>query len=69
MRGSTRAFGAAHHDVYGWPSDHVILCSPQIRSAVRRMVEAPMPQVAVLAYNEIVSEVSVEAVGLIGLNG
>jgi flagellar biosynthesis protein FlhA len=47
----------------------VILCSPQIRSAVRRMVEAPMPQVAVLAYNEIVSEVSVEAVGLIGLNG
>jgi flagellar biosynthesis protein FlhA len=47
----------------------VLLCSPQIRSAVRRMIEAPLPGVAVLAYNEIVSEVAVEAVGLIGMSG
>jgi flagellar biosynthesis protein FlhA len=47
----------------------VLLCSPQIRSAVRRMIEGALPQVAVLAYNEIVSDVSVEAVGLIGMNG
>jgi flagellar biosynthesis protein FlhA len=47
----------------------VLLCSPQIRSAVRRIVEGPLPQVAVLAYNEIISDVSVEAVGLIGMNG
>ena len=47
----------------------VLLCSPQIRSAVRRMIEAALPGVAVLAYNEIVSDVAVEAVGLIGLNG
>jgi flagellar biosynthesis protein FlhA len=47
----------------------VLLCSPQIRSAVRRMIEGPLPQVAVLAYNEIISDVSVEAVGLIGMNG
>ena len=47
----------------------VILCSPQIRAAVRRMIEGGVPQVAVLGYNEIVPDVSVEAVGLVGLNG
>jgi len=47
----------------------VLLCSPQIRSAVRRMIESALPQVAVLAYNEIVSDVTVEAIGLIGMNG
>ena len=47
----------------------VLLCSPQIRLAVRRMIEAALPQVAVLAYNELASDVAVEAVGLVGLNG
>ena len=47
----------------------VLLCSPQIRSAVRRLIEGALPTVAVLAYNEIVPEVAVEAVGLIGMNG
>ena len=47
----------------------VILCSPQIRSAVRKMIEPNLPQVAVLAYNEISPEVTVEAVALVGLNG
>jgi len=47
----------------------VVLCSPQIRAPLRRMIEAALPQVAVLGYNEIVSEVSVEAVALAGMNG
>ncbi len=47
----------------------VIVCTPQIRAALRRMLENAIPQVAVLAYNEIVSEVAVEAVGLVSLNG
>jgi flagellar biosynthesis protein FlhA len=47
----------------------VILCSPQIRSNLRRMIESSLPHVAVLAYNEIAPEVAVEAVGLVGLNG
>jgi len=42
----------------------VILCSPQVRLWVRRMVEGVLPQVAVLAYNEIVRGVQVEARGL-----
>jgi flagellar biosynthesis protein FlhA len=47
----------------------VILCGPQIRSAVRKMIETSLPHVAVLSYNEIVPEVSVEAVALVGMNG
>jgi flagellar biosynthesis protein FlhA len=47
----------------------VVLCSPQIRSAVRRMIETSLPQVAVLAFNEVTPEVAVEAVGLVGMNG
>jgi flagellar biosynthesis protein FlhA len=46
-----------------------ILCSPQIRSSLRRMIEGSLPQVAVLAFNEVAPEVSVEAVGLVGMNG
>jgi flagellar biosynthesis protein FlhA len=47
----------------------VLLCSPQVRSVVRRMIEGSLPQLAVLGYNEIVPEVAVEAVALVGMNG
>jgi flagellar biosynthesis protein FlhA len=47
----------------------VILCNPQIRSALRKMIESSLPHVAVLAYNEVAPEVAVEAVGMVGLNG
>jgi flagellar biosynthesis protein FlhA len=47
----------------------VILCGPLVRAAVRKMTEAALPHVAVLAYNEVVPEVTVEAIGLVGMNG
>jgi flagellar biosynthesis protein FlhA len=47
----------------------VVLCGPNVRAAVRKMIEVSVPHVAVLSYNEIVPEVSVEAVGLVGMNG
>jgi flagellar biosynthesis protein FlhA len=47
----------------------VVLCSPQIRQTLRRMIEPSLPHTAVLAYNEVVPDVAVEAVGLIGMNG
>ena len=47
----------------------VVLCSPQIRGVVRRMIESAMPQVAVLAYNEVTGDVAVEAVAMAGMNG
>jgi flagellar biosynthesis protein FlhA len=44
----------------------VVLCAPQIRPAIRRMLEGPLPQVAVLGYNELVPELRLEA-AMIGL--
>jgi flagellar biosynthesis protein FlhA len=46
----------------------VVLCAPQIRLAIRRMLEASLPQVAVLGYNEVVPEVRLEAATMIGLD-
>ena len=33
------------------------------------MIEAALPHLAVLGYNEIVPEATVEAVALVGMNG
>ena len=45
----------------------MIVCSPQVRLATRRIVEDSLPQTAIIGYNEIVPEVKVEAIGLVGL--
>jgi flagellar biosynthesis protein FlhA len=46
----------------------VVLCSPQIRAWVRRLIEPALPQTAVLALNEIVRGVDVQAHGVIALD-
>ncbi|MGD8454335.1 MAG: flagellar biosynthesis protein FlhA [Phycisphaerae bacterium] len=45
----------------------VVLCSPQIRVWVRRIIEPILPQTAVLALNEIVRGVNVQAHGVVSL--
>lgn len=45
----------------------VVLCAPQIRVAIRRMLEGPLPQVAVLGYNEVIPEFRLEAASMVGL--
>jgi flagellar biosynthesis protein FlhA len=45
-----------------------ILCSPQVRAAVRRILEPVLPHVAVLAYNEIVKSVQVQSRGMVVLS-
>ncbi|UCG33019.1 MAG: flagellar biosynthesis protein FlhA [Phycisphaerales bacterium] len=45
----------------------VILCSPQVRAWVRRMIEPGMPQIGVLAYNEIVRGLEVVSHGMVVL--
>jgi flagellar biosynthesis protein FlhA len=44
-----------------------ILCSPQVRLWVRRIIEAVLPQTPVLALNEIVRGVDVQAHGVVSL--
>ena len=46
----------------------VMLCSPQIRLWVRRIIEPVVPQTAVLALNEVVRGVNVQAHGVVSLD-
>ncbi|MCP4710256.1 MAG: EscV/YscV/HrcV family type III secretion system export apparatus protein, partial [Planctomycetes bacterium] len=43
----------------------VILCAPQIRLSLRRLLAQGIPNVAMLSYNEIVKEVQIESVGMV----
>jgi len=45
----------------------VVLCSPQVRLWVRRMIEPVLPQTPVLALNEIVRGVDVRAHGVVSI--
>jgi len=42
-----------------------VLCAPQVRLQVRRLLEGRIPQVVVLSYNEIVKEVPVDSHGTV----
>jgi flagellar biosynthesis protein FlhA len=44
----------------------VLLCSPPIRAAVRRLLELRLPRVPVLSFTEISPDVSIESLGCIG---
>ena len=46
----------------------VILCSPQVRAWLRRIIESALPQVAVLAFNEIVRGVDIQSLGMVVLD-
>lgn len=42
----------------------VVLCSPQIRATVRRLIESALAHIAVLGYNEVVSGIEVQSLGV-----
>jgi flagellar biosynthesis protein FlhA len=44
-----------------------VLCSPQIRMWIRRLIEPAMPHIPVLAFNEIVRGIEVRSLGLVVL--
>jgi flagellar biosynthesis protein FlhA len=45
----------------------VILTSPQVRAAVKRIADTIQPGIAALSYNEILRDVKVESLGMVGL--
>jgi len=56
--------GLARLSASGHPP--VVVASPQVRAAVRQILAPRVPGVAVLGYNEIVPEIEVETISLIG---
>ena len=46
----------------------VLVCAPQLRAAVRRMVQPALPNLPVLSYTELVGAVQVRSVGIVSGN-
>ncbi|UCD62816.1 MAG: flagellar biosynthesis protein FlhA [Candidatus Zixiibacteriota bacterium] len=46
----------------------VCICSPNIRLALRRLVEAVYPHLAVVSYNEILPDVELVSTGMVGIS-
>ena len=61
------AIGAEIEKVIEQGHSAVILCSPQIRLQVKRIVETVNPGTAVISYNEIVKDLQVESLGMVGV--
>ena len=47
----------------------VVLCSPVVRRHFRRLVERFLPTLAVLSHNELVTDLNIQAVGVVKLGG
>jgi flagellar biosynthesis protein FlhA len=50
------------------PQQAVVLCSPQIRWHFKRLVGRFVPHIAVVSYNEILSDVKIHSIGRVGLS-
>ncbi len=48
-------------------SQPVILCSSQIRLALRRLIERTFPQIAIMSYNEVAPGINARSVGMVKL--
>ncbi|NLX05728.1 MAG: flagellar biosynthesis protein FlhA [Phycisphaerae bacterium] len=46
----------------------ILLCSPQIRLHLRRLIESALPNTPVLAFNEIVRDVQLKSHGVVSMN-
>ncbi len=61
------AIGAEIEKVIGQGHSAVMLCSPQIRMQVKRIVETVHPGTPVISYNEIVKDLQVESLGMVAV--
>ena len=43
----------------------IVICSPNIRLALRRLLEAAFPQLTVVSYNEIMADVELVSLGMV----
>ncbi len=46
----------------------VIICSPNVRLALRRLIETSLPRVIIISFAEITPETEVQSVGMVRLN-
>lgn len=63
----TRGIAAQAEQLVAAGKHPVVLCSPQIRAALKQITSASIPALAVLSLNEITRDTQVEAVGQVGI--
>jgi flagellar biosynthesis protein FlhA len=44
----------------------IVLVSPQIRAAVKRLTENHLPQLVVMSFNEVTRDTKIVTVGMVG---
>ena len=59
------SLGSVHQELVAQGTPHVILASPKIRLAIRKLITFNFPDIAVLSLNEIPNEIMIESVGSI----
>lgn len=59
------SLGSMHQQLVAEGTPHVILASPKIRLAIRKLITFNFPDIAVLSLNEIPNEIMIESVGSI----
>ena len=62
---TSRLIAAEAHKLTSMGHPPVLLVSPQIRAALRKMTESHVPQLVVLSYNEITRDTQIESVALV----
>lgn len=57
------ALGQVHQELVSQGVPHVVLASPKIRLAFRKLISFNFPDIAVLSLNEVPNEIMIESVG------
>jgi flagellar biosynthesis protein FlhA len=63
-----RAVEAATRSMIANSHKPVIICSPNVRLALKRLIEGSLPRVMVISYAEISADCEVHSVGMVKLN-
>jgi flagellar biosynthesis protein FlhA len=63
-----RAVEAASRNMIANAHKPIIICSPNVRLALKRLIEGSLPRVMVISYAEISADCEVHSVGMVKLN-
>ncbi len=65
VEATCRAISERDHQAHGRSHTPIVLVSPQIRAAVKRLTENHLPQLVVLSFNEVTRDTKIVTVGMV----
>ena len=69
VEATCRAIGAQLQKLHGAGHPPIVLVSPQIRAAVKRLTENHLPHLIVLSFNEVTRDTKIVTMGLVADKG